>query len=74
MAKTLVKLAEHLSPGLLKAFKPKGVYVMDEEECATRRVDLNAPLDEDPGPLPMPPVEEGEDAIVLSFSDPSDEV
>lgn len=70
MAKTIVRLDEHLSPELLKAFRPKGFYVMDERECATRRVDLDAPLDEDPGPIALGPVEEEEadqDAIVLDF-------
>lgn len=70
MAKTIVRLDEHLSPDLLKAFRPKGFYVMDERECATRRVDLDAPLDEDPGPIPLGPAEEddqAEDVIVLDF-------
>ncbi|TNE91233.1 MAG: hypothetical protein EP330_06200 [Deltaproteobacteria bacterium] len=69
MAKTIVRLEDHLSTDLLKAFRPKGVYVMDARECATRRVDLNAPLDEDPGPLEMPPADEdeGAEAITLSF-------
>ena len=68
MAKTVVRLAEHLPSELLKAFRPRGYYVMDSRECATRRVDLDQPLDDDPGPLEMPPAEEeSSDAIALRF-------
>ncbi|MCO4745832.1 MAG: hypothetical protein KC912_13645 [Proteobacteria bacterium] len=67
---TLIRLADHLGEDLLKAFKPKGYYVMDERECATRRVDLNVPEDEDPGPIPMEPADEDEPAIVLRFGEP----
>jgi hypothetical protein len=30
-----------------------GYFRQDADECRTRRVDLRAPTDEDPGPLPM---------------------
>jgi hypothetical protein len=31
----------------------RGFFRQDADECRTRRVDLRAPADEDPGPLPM---------------------
>ena len=31
----------------------RGYFRQDAAECRTRRIDLRAPTDEDPGPLPM---------------------
>lgn len=45
-----------------------GHYVADAIECQTRRVDLNAPTDEDPGPLPMEEASEHDEAVWLSFA------
>lgn len=68
---TVLRLADRLGAQLLRAFRPQGVYVMDEQECATRRVDLDAPYDEDPGPIALGPVEDDaeDSAIVLTFGE-----
>lgn len=45
-----------------------GTYAADRDECATRRVDLDRPADEDPGPLPMEEGQAGDGVVWLTFA------
>jgi len=53
----------------------RGYFRQDAEECRTRRIDLRAPTDEDPGPLPMEEAPEDITAkhLILGSSQPPGE-
>ena len=45
-----------------------GFYVMDADECASRRIELGPQGDPDPGPIAMGEASDEDDAIVLAFA------
>ena len=49
-----------------------GYFRQDAAECRTRRVDLRAPTDEDPGPLPMEEAPEDITAKHLVLGEPAE--